>query len=98
MTSYGCRADLIEAGLAAVDGVDRVAFVAEHAAERGANAGFVVDDQNANGHERQAAGSSDGESCVPLGAAAPTSMPPPCSTTMRRTIASPRPLPRPFVE
>ena len=35
---------------------------------------------------------------VPVGTLSVTSMLPPCSATMRRTIARPRPLPRPFVE
>ena len=42
-------ANLVETRLAAVDGVHRVAFVAEDAAERRPHARFVVDDQN-GGH------------------------------------------------
>ena len=37
----------VEAGLARLDGLDVVALVAQHAAERRADAGFVVDDQDA---------------------------------------------------
>ena len=39
-------ADLLETGLAALDGIDGVALVAQHAAERRAHAGFVVNDQD----------------------------------------------------
>jgi hypothetical protein len=35
---------------------------------------------------------------VPRGVLSATSMLPPCSAMMRRTIAKPRPLPRRFVE
>ncbi len=45
MTSYGARDHAIEAGLAALDGIDDIALVAQHAAERAAHAGFVVDDR-----------------------------------------------------
>ena len=46
MTSYGARGDAVQAGLAAFDGFDHVAFVTQHAAERAAHAGFVVDDED----------------------------------------------------
>ena len=42
----GLTGQTLETGLAAVDGIDAVAFVAQHAAERAAHAGLVVDDQN----------------------------------------------------
>ena len=42
----GVAGETLEAGLAAVDRVDAVALVAQHAAQRAADAGFVVDDQN----------------------------------------------------
>ena len=83
----------LEARLAAVDGVDVVAFVAQHAAQRAADAGLVVNDQD-GGHQ---AGSSIANR-VPRGALSVTSMLPPCSATMRRTMARPRPLPRCLVE
>ena len=40
----------IEAGLAALDGLDGVALVAQHAAQRAAHAGLVVDDQDVGFH------------------------------------------------
>ena len=46
MTSNDLAHDTIEALFAALDGVDVVAFVAQHAAERRSHAGLVVDDQN----------------------------------------------------
>ena len=46
----GLPRHLLEARFAAVDGVDRVALVAQHAAERRAHARFVVDDQD-GGHQ-----------------------------------------------
>ena len=85
--------EAIEAGFAARHRFDRVTFVVQHAGERGADARFVVDDQNR--------GSQQGNSIVkrvPRGALSPTSMLPPCSAMIRRTIASPRPLPRRLVE
>ena len=87
--------DAVEALLAAFDGFDVVAFVAQHAAERGAHARLVVDDQNGR------FGAQHGSSIVnlvPRGSFSPTSIVPPCSATMRRTMARPRPLPRRFVE
>ena len=43
--------DALEARLAGFDGVDGIAFVAQHAAEGGAHAGLVVDDED-RGHGR----------------------------------------------
>ena len=40
----------VEAGFAAVDRVDRIALVAQHAAQRAAHAGFVVDDEDGRLH------------------------------------------------
>ena len=40
----------VDAGLTAVDGIDDVAFVAQHAAQRAAHAGFVVDDEDSSFH------------------------------------------------
>ena len=45
--------DAVEAGLAAFDSFDDVAFVTQHAAESAAHAGFVVDDENSGLHEGQ---------------------------------------------
>jgi hypothetical protein len=39
--------DLFQTGLAAVGGVHRVAFVAQHGAERRPDARFIVDNQDA---------------------------------------------------
>jgi hypothetical protein len=101
-----CRpGEAVEAGFAAVDGVDLVPLVAQHAHERRAHARLVVDHQDGRLHvSSDPAGRSaspHGSSMVnlvPRGSLAPTSTDPPCSATMRRTIASPRPLPRFFVE
>ena len=49
MTSNGARDDAVEAGLARSDGLDAVALVAQHAAQRAAHARLVVDDQDAVG-------------------------------------------------
>jgi len=38
--------DAFQAGLAGLDGIDRVAFVAEHGAQRAPHARLIVDDQN----------------------------------------------------
>jgi hypothetical protein len=43
--------DAVEAGFAALDGVDGVPLVAEHAAQRAAHPRFVVNDQNGGLHE-----------------------------------------------
>ena len=94
----------VEAGFPAVDGVDLVALVAQDADERRADARLVVDDQYGGLHVVSVpAGASppQGSSIVnrvPRGSLAPTSTEPPCSATIRRTIASPSPLPRFFVE
>ena len=101
----GLAAETLEAGFAAVDGVHLVALVAQHAAERAANAGFVVNEQDrwhvvtSRVRERpcRSLGSSTAKR-VPRGTLSVTSMLPPCSATMRRTIARPRPLPRRLVE
>ena len=45
--------DAVEARLAAFDSFDDVAFVAQHAAESAAHAGFVVDDEDSGLHEGQ---------------------------------------------
>ena len=87
----------VETGLAAVDGVDVVLLVAQHAAQRAAHARFVVNDQNGRHAAKINTGSSIANR-VPRGTLSLTSMLPPCSATMRRTIARPRPLPRCFVE
>ena len=50
MTSYGARDDAVEAGLARLHRLDGVALVAQHAAQRAAHAGFVVDDQDSRFH------------------------------------------------
>ena len=42
--------DAVEAGFAALDGVDDVAFVAQHAAQGAAHAGFVIDNQYCGSH------------------------------------------------
>ena len=118
----GLTGQTLEARLAAVDGVDAVALVAQHSAERAADARFVIDDQNGRHTscrsdpfrrrkrcgrfdagaatrqlERRQAGNSIANR-VPRGWLSVTSMLPPCSATMRRTMARPRPLPRCFVE
>src|SRR5205823_139360 len=85
--------DAVEAGLARLHGFDAVALVAQHAAQRAPDAGFVVNDQN-----RRLQHGSSITNREPCGTLSPTSMDPPCSATMRRTMARPRPLPRPLVE
>ena len=50
MTSYGVARHAIEAGLAALDRVDGIALVAQHAAQRAPHAGFVVDDEDGGFH------------------------------------------------
>ena len=98
--------DAVEARLAALDGVDDIAFVAEHAAQRAAHARFVVDDENSRLHlglvtSLHATNLHVGSSIVntvPFGTLSATSMLPPCSAMIRRTIASPSPLPRRLVE
>ena len=112
----GAARDALEARLAARHRFDGVALVAQHAAQRGAHARLVVDDQDGGFHDvyRRAprlqifACSRPRDSClqhgssmvnrVPRGMLSPTSMLPPCSAMMRRTIARPRPLPRRLVE
>src|SRR5581483_10233990 len=89
----GAARQAIEAGFAARHRFDGVPFVLKHAGQRTANTGLVVDDENGG---RQL-GSSIVKR-VPRGVLSPTSMLPPCSATIRRTIASPSPLPRRFVE
>jgi len=84
----------VEARFAGADGLHLIALVAQHARQRRPDARLVVDDQD-NGvgqHGRSIVNT------VPRGVLSATSMLPPCSMTMRRTMASPRPLPRRFVE
>ena len=82
-----------ETRLAGRNGLDRVAFVAQDAAQRAAHARLVVHDQN-----RWLQHGSSIVNRVPFGTFALTSMVPPCSAMIRRTMASPNPLPRRFVE
>ena len=98
--------DAIEARFTGVDGIDRVAFVAQNAAERATDARFVVDDEDRWFHVveencRASCPNYTGNSItnlVPCGSLFCTSMAPPCSAMMRRTMARPRPLPRCLVE
>ena len=83
----------LETLLAAGHRFDGVPFVAQHAAKGGAHARLVIDDEDG--------GLQQGNSIVnrvPCGELSPTSMLPPCSAMIRRTMARPRPLPRRFVE
>ncbi len=95
--------------LSALDGLDTIAFVTKHTAKCAPHPGLVVHDQNrrhcsdGKGHAVAAPTvlPSQGSSItkrVPRGALLVTSMLPPCSTTIRLTMASPRPLPRLLVE
>ena len=90
----GLAAEPLEAGLAAVDGVDLVALVAQHAAERAADAGSSSTIR-IDGIRQQAI---RWRSACLAACCRSTSMLPPCSATMRRTMARPRPLPRCLVE
>ncbi len=90
----------IEALFPARGRLDVEPLVAEHAAQRRTDARLVIDNQNGC-HEDSLVRRHTGNSIVnrvPRGRFAATSMVPPCSTTMRRTMARPRPLPRPLVE
>ena len=89
----GRAVGFLEALFAGAGGIDVEAFVLEDSADRRAHAGFIVNDKNG----RHQAGNSM-INRVPVGTLSVTSMLPPCSATMRRTMARPRPLPRPLVE
>ena len=89
----GGAVGFLETLFAGLSGVHVKAFVSQHAADGRSHAGFIVNNQDG----RHQAGSSM-INRVPVGRLSVTSMLPPCSATMRRTIARPRPLPRPFVE
>src|SRR5215471_10241738 len=83
----------LETLLTAGDGFDGISLIAKHASKSRTDARLVVDDEDS--------GLQHGSSMVnrvPRGDLSPTSMLPPCSAMIRRTIASPRPLPRRFVE
>ena len=79
-------------------------IIAEHGGQRGADAGFVVHDQNGSFHaarvtiRRPAQTGNSMVKQVPCGVLSAASMLPPCSAMIRRTIARPRPLPRRLVE
>ena len=109
----------LETGLAAVDGVDVVALVAQDAAERASarrarrrppGSSASVGSTAASATPRLpprprmlASRTADSARQLdrkprPGGVFSPTSIVPPCSATMRRTMARPRPLPRFFVE
>src|SRR5262249_5732148 len=85
----------LETFFAGGDGFDRIAFVPEISRERLLNARFA-------GEEEDRCPSGKGGcwwvNWVPLGMLPPASLSPPCSAMMRRTIASPSPLPRRLVE
>src|SRR5262245_58398635 len=87
--------------------LDLVAFLREDLREQAADVGLVVDDQNslrahafsllasARRASRAVAGNVIRTRAPPCGELS-TSTAPPCSSTMRRTIASPRPVPLGF--
>src|SRR5712692_4530795 len=94
-------------------GLHLMAFVAEDRRERFANAGFVVDDEEAwsSGHGAMSVplwvamtagvNSATGNSMTkrePAGELSSTWMLPPCSAMMRAAMARPSPVPRSFVD
>ena len=101
----------LQTRFARVNSLDDVPFVAQYTCQRRSHPRLVVDDEYRGLHagpppddvttdsstEETPHGSSI-EKRVPRGWFSLTSILPPCSTTIRRTIASPSPLPRPFVE
>ncbi len=98
--------DAVEAGFTAVHRFDGIAFVAEDAAEGAADARphRPRSERSASclgSWKLEAGDCQHGNSMVkivPEGALPATSMAPPCSAMMRRTIARPNPLPRCLVE
>ena len=95
------RVTPLEAVLAARHRLDGVALVAQHAARarlRTPGSSSTIEDAWASLDRVHAQHGSSIVNRVPRGVLSPTSMLPPCSAMMRRTIARPRPLPRRLVE